>query len=187
MLVARLLFVCASLVLLAAALLRTWASAYLDASIVYASDVRKDALVAGGPYRYVRNPLYAGNLLLAIGLGSMASRVGFVFLLVSITIFSYRLIFREEAELALSQKGSYDSFRTRVPRLLPSLRPRVSAGGAQARWAAGFRAESWFFGLPVGMAAFALTLNVAFFGVAAFASICLLWMVSARSQSRNPA
>src|SRR5262250_2812371 len=41
-----------------AAMLRTWASAYLHAEVVYASEVKTEALVADGPYRRVRNPLY---------------------------------------------------------------------------------------------------------------------------------
>jgi hypothetical protein len=63
----------------------------------------------------------------------------------------------------------------------------VPAGGGAANWAAGFRAESWFFGLPVGVAAFAWTFNMGYFSVAAFASIGLLWIVSLRSQRRRPA
>src|SRR5271157_1702831 len=66
----------------AAALLRTWANAYLNTKVMIAAQVQTAHLVADGPYRYVRNPLYFGNILWAVGLGFMASRVGF-FLLVA--------------------------------------------------------------------------------------------------------
>src|SRR5579864_8645812 len=53
---ARLLFACAAFLLIVAAFIRTWASAYLHAGVVYAADVKTESLVADGPYRSVRNP-----------------------------------------------------------------------------------------------------------------------------------
>lgn len=47
---ARVLFFAAALLLALAAMLRTWASAYLKSQIVYASDVKSASLAAGGPY-----------------------------------------------------------------------------------------------------------------------------------------
>jgi protein-S-isoprenylcysteine O-methyltransferase Ste14 len=75
--VVRLLFAVAALLLLAAALIRSWASAYLEAGVVYASEVKTEALVADGPYRHTRNPLYYANILMAIGMGALMSRTGF--------------------------------------------------------------------------------------------------------------
>jgi protein-S-isoprenylcysteine O-methyltransferase Ste14 len=68
-LLARILFAVAALVLAVAALIRTWASSYLNAGVVYASQVKSASLVADGPYRYVRNPLYFANVLMAIAMG----------------------------------------------------------------------------------------------------------------------
>src|SRR5882762_3484526 len=84
----------AFLVFLAAAL-RTWAAAYLRTDIVHDTSQHSEALVADGPFRYVRNPLYLGNLLMASGIGVLASRAGFIFLVVANWLFVYRLIFRE--------------------------------------------------------------------------------------------
>ncbi|MBA3962456.1 MAG: hypothetical protein H0X40_11215 [Chthoniobacterales bacterium] len=66
-----------------------------------------DALVADGPFRYVRNPLYLANPIMAAGIGVLASRAGFIFLVAANCFFVYRLIFREEASLLASQGESY--------------------------------------------------------------------------------
>ena len=70
----RILFVLAAILVSIAALIRTWASAYLRSEVVYAANVKTAALVADGPYRRVRNPLYLGNVLMGIGMASASSR-----------------------------------------------------------------------------------------------------------------
>src|SRR5580658_210094 len=120
-LVVHLLLGIAAFLLAAAALIRTWASAYLNAGVVYASEVKSASLVADGPYRHVRNPLYFANILMAFAMGAMMSRAGMAVCVAAMIVFSYRLIFREEAELSANQGERYDAYRRRVPRLLPSL------------------------------------------------------------------
>src|SRR5690242_16935426 len=53
----------ATLVVGFAAMFRTWASAYLRSDIVHDMNLHSEGLLADGPYRYTRNPLYLGNLL----------------------------------------------------------------------------------------------------------------------------
>ena len=72
----RMTFAVASLFAVLAAAIRTWGTAYLNPEVMVAGRVQTSRLVADGPYRYVRNPLYFGNILLAIGFGMMASRIG---------------------------------------------------------------------------------------------------------------
>ena len=85
----------ALLVFLSAAL-RTWGAAYLRTEIVHDTAQHSDALVADGPFRYTRNPLYLANLPMAAGIGVLASRLGFIFMVLANWIFVYRLILREE-------------------------------------------------------------------------------------------
>jgi protein-S-isoprenylcysteine O-methyltransferase Ste14 len=172
---AQILFAAAALLLVVAALIRSWASAYLQAEVVYAAEVKTKTLVADGPYRYVRNPLYAGNVLMAVGMGAMMSRTGFLAAVVGMLVFCYRLIHREEAELQASQGEQYELYRRAVPRWLPSLWPRVASSGRQARWGAGFKAESWFWGFPAAVMVFAITLKLKLFFLILAASIGLLW------------
>ena len=176
--VARVLLGGAALVLSAAALLRTWASAYLHAAVVYAAEVKTESLVADGPYRRVRNPLYFANVLMGIGMGALMSRTGFVVCVVAMTVFCYRLILREEAELMASQGEAYERYRKAVPQLWPALTARIPSAGRAAKWADGFAAESWYWGFAVAVAAFAITLNVKAFFVIMAASIALFWVMS---------
>jgi protein-S-isoprenylcysteine O-methyltransferase Ste14 len=148
------LFVCL------AALLRSWAESYLHSSIVHDAAIHSDQLVAEGPYRHVRNPLYLGNDLLALGLGVLASRLGFVVMVVGMFIVTWRLILREEAGLLATQGESYRRYFNAVPRLWPSLRPRIPSGGAKPNWRDGFTGEIFMWGIAVGMTAFVVTQRI---------------------------
>jgi protein-S-isoprenylcysteine O-methyltransferase Ste14 len=142
-----------------AAAIRTWATAYLRSEIVHDKNVHSEALVADGPYCRVRNPLYLGNILLAVGIGFLASRTGFVVLVLGMTLFVLRLIGREEAQLEREQGGRFREFCRRVPRLIPAIAPRVPAGGLTPHWGQAFAGETFIWGPAVGMLAFAITLK----------------------------
>jgi protein-S-isoprenylcysteine O-methyltransferase Ste14 len=174
----RLLLFFAAFLVAVAALIRTWASSYLRASIVYAGDLKTETLVADGPYRHVRNPLYLANVLLAIGMGAMMSRLGFVVAVTAMLVFSYRLILREEAELHASQHEKYERYRAALPRLWPSLLPRIASAGQRPQWIAGLKAESWYWGFAAAVAAYAVTLDLRFFFVILGASVLLFWLGS---------
>src|SRR5436309_14456297 len=79
--------------------LRTWAAAYLRTDVVHDTSQHSEALVADGPFRYTRNPLYLATPLMAAGIGVLASCAGFILLILANWIFVYRLIFREERAL----------------------------------------------------------------------------------------
>jgi len=177
-LLARLLFFCAACLLIVAASIRTWASAYLQAGVVYAADVKTESLVAGGPYRFVRNPLYLANMLMAVSMASMMSRIGCAVAVVAMLVFCYRLILREESELRTSQGDVYERYRELVPRLWPLLRPRIPAEGRRPKWGAGFTAEFWYWGFALAVTAFAITLKLNVFFVILGASILLFWVSS---------
>lgn len=177
-LLARVLFALATLLLMIAAFIRTWASSYLQAAIVYARDVKTESLVADGPYRHMRNPLYFANVFLALGLGAMMSRAGFCLALIAMLVFCYRLIFREEANLEASQGKQYELYRNAVPRLWPAFAPRVPSAGRRVQWADGFKAEFWCWGLAVSVAAFTITLNSIAFFVILGISLAVFWFSS---------
>jgi protein-S-isoprenylcysteine O-methyltransferase Ste14 len=184
-LVARFLFAVAAVLMIVAALLRTWASAYLRAGVVYAAELKTESLVADGPYRHVRNPLYFANVLMVIAMGGMMSRLGFFFAVVAMLVLCYRLILREEAELQADQGEQYERYRKAVPRLWPALRPRMASAGRQARWADGFKAESWYWGFAAASVAFAITLRLLLFLAILAASLVLFWISSVVLQRKS--
>lgn len=148
-----------TLLVFGSALLRTWGAAYLRSDIVHDTRQHSEALLADGPFRYTRNPLYFANLPMAAGIGLLASTWGFVFLVLASWIFVYRLIFREEASLRETQGVSYQKYLETVPRFWPSLTPRVPSGGATPRWPQAFFGETfiWLFG--IAELSIAITLN----------------------------
>ena len=184
-LVGHLLFSLAALLLVVAALIRTWSSSYLHAGVVYGAEVKTDSLVADGPYRQVRNPLYFANVLMAIAMGSMMSRTGFFVAALAMLVFCYRLILREEDELQAHQGEQYEGYRKAVPRLWPALGPRIPSAGRPARWTEGFKAESWNWGFAVALAVFAITLELKPFFAILGASLVWFWVSSAVLQKKR--
>jgi len=153
------LFVLSATLVTAAASIRTWAGAYLRSEVVFDTKVHSDRLVADGPYRHLRNPLYLGNLLLATGIAMLASRTGGVVLILGNLLIVLRLIGREEAELVRAQGEGYRAFLAAVPRLWPSLRARLPASGMQPRWFQAFLDESHLWTLAVNGFIFVWKLN----------------------------
>jgi protein-S-isoprenylcysteine O-methyltransferase Ste14 len=171
-------FAFGALLVFLAALVRSWAEAYLHSSIVHDVDLHSDSLVADGPYRYLRNPLYLGTVLLSIGIGFLASRTGFVILAVGMTLFTYRLILREEAELLASQGESYRRFFEKVPRFVPALGPRVPAAGRPPNWFDGFTGELFMWGCAAGMVGFAITLKIVYYWIPFGAGFAIYFLQS---------
>jgi protein-S-isoprenylcysteine O-methyltransferase Ste14 len=168
----------------AAALIRSWAEAYLHSSVVHDAKLHSDRLTAEGPYRYVRNPLYLGTVLLAFGLGTMASRLGFAIVVVGIPLVVYRLILREEAGLLASQGDSYRDYLRAVPRLIPAPHARTPGGEARPDWVDGFTGEAFMWGLALGMAAFTITLKLAYWYAVAGAGFAVYAVQALRRRAR---
>jgi len=139
-------FACA----VAAALLRTWGSAWLGPEIVLSRQMHSNAVVAGGPFRYVRNPLYLGLTLNLIALAVLMPLPGAIFAVVATIFFLLRLTCAEEAKLA--ETPGYRAYAAKVPRLLPSLTPRVPASPAHPNWIRGLLGELYFWGAAISFA-----------------------------------
>lgn len=173
----RLVFGFGALLVFVAAFLRTWATAYLRTEVVHDAAQHSESLVADGPYRYVRNPLYLANLPLIAGVGIMASRLGLIVMILGMWVFVYRLILREEAGLLETQGDSYRAYLKAVPRLWPSLTPRVPSGNGEPRWAQGIGGEMFGWLIGLGVLCFAITLNFPLSGIVISSSFVVYFLV----------
>jgi protein-S-isoprenylcysteine O-methyltransferase Ste14 len=104
-------------------IVRFWAAGYIS----------KDAVITmGGPYGFVRNPLYFGSLLLAVGYG-LTSGLGIAGVVVMILLFlpfHMAAILDEEAFLKTKFGEPYLAYLAKVPRLIPSLWPKTKGEGS---------------------------------------------------------
>jgi protein-S-isoprenylcysteine O-methyltransferase Ste14 len=142
--------------------LRTWGTAYLDVDTMMDATLRSQRLVIAGPYRHVRNPLYLGNLVVAVGIGLFASRAGFIVLLVGMTVFLYRLILREEQHLLREHGDAYRQFMA-IPRLLPAWRAKAPPSAAQPRWGRAAGGEILMWSSALATAIYAATFSAGAF------------------------
>jgi protein-S-isoprenylcysteine O-methyltransferase Ste14 len=129
------------------ALLRVWATAYLGSRPVQGGSMRAAGVMADGPYRYVRNPLYLGLGLMIAGLAFVMPPSGAVFAVALISVFLFRLILGEEAFLCAQLGEPYRAYLASVPRLIPRLRSNLAHHAGRPQWLRAFLAEL----LPIGV------------------------------------
>src|SRR5580693_10488451 len=126
--------VAGALAALLGAVLRFWGAAYLGYSTVHHGDMQGGAVMAAGPFRYVRNPLYLGGWFMMLAICLLMTPSGALFTMALITIFYLRLILGEEAFLAAKLGEPYKEYLRVVPRLLPRLRSSLPASQAKPHW-----------------------------------------------------
>ena len=129
------------------AALRVWGTACLGTGTVHSLDMRAGAVVAHGPYRYVRNPLYLGLWCMVLALAFIMPVSGAVFASTLITVFLLRLILAEEAFLSAEIGETYRLYLRAVPRLIPRLRTSLERSGGRPQWGRAILAEL----MPVGV------------------------------------
>lgn len=120
---ARLILI-GSVILLAGEALRVAGLTYLDAT-ARGSRFHAGALATGGPFRFVRNPIYLGNATLVAGLcvaGGVRSMPFLAITAILLLIQYGSIIAGEEEFLAGRFPGLFARYRARVPRVIPSLR-----------------------------------------------------------------
>jgi protein-S-isoprenylcysteine O-methyltransferase Ste14 len=126
--------VLASLLAAAAVVLRVWGTAYLGPGVVTNTEMKAGAVLADGPYRYMRNPLYLGSWCMVAAMSFIAPPTGALFVMAFLTIFLFRLILGEEAFLAAQLGEPYLAYLRAVPRLLPRLRTNLQPAGRKPDW-----------------------------------------------------
>ena len=112
-------------------LVRLWGVRHIGVISRTRSD-RLGPLVDSGPFAYVRNPLYLGNIGLWTGFAINAGLPWLALPLAAILGFEYHAVVRWEEGLLESRLGdAYREYAARVPRWLPALtRPKRTASAA---------------------------------------------------------
>jgi protein-S-isoprenylcysteine O-methyltransferase Ste14 len=110
--------------------IRVWAAGHLHKTV---------ELITSGPYRYTRNPLYLGRLLVFVGLCGMATLPYLLNWLVMalglVVFFAYYLRRKERVEparLRALHGEAFERYYRSVPALFPSLDPYPE--GASIGW-----------------------------------------------------
>ena len=109
---------------LAGLALRAWAAGHL---------AKNQQLSTGGPYAYIRNPLYAGTLLVALGLALAARSIGLAFLFAAVFLFVYLPVVMLEEQHLAELFPEYGAYTAAVPSLIPYRLPRPGSSRFSSR------------------------------------------------------
>jgi protein-S-isoprenylcysteine O-methyltransferase Ste14 len=139
--------------------LRVWGAAYLGYNTVHHAQMQGSAMMADGPYRYLRNPLYVGGWCMMAAMAFLMPPSGALFAMALLTVFYLRLILGEEAFLAGKLGDPYLNYLHAVPRLFPRLRTPLPPAGHKPHWLTALLTELNPIGIFIAMAVLSWTYN----------------------------
>jgi hypothetical protein len=118
-----------------------------------------DRLLAAGPYRYLRNPLYLGSWLLALAASILMPPSGAAFFVPAFSVFALFLISAEERFLSAQLGDVYRQYCRRVPRLWPRTGGAEAISHARPHWLQALLAETYPIAFTFCFAVFAWRYN----------------------------
>ncbi|HTP80899.1 MAG TPA: methyltransferase [Bacteroidota bacterium] len=126
--------------------IRFWGVAYAGSLTRVTGGVGAPEVIVAGPFSFVRNPLYVGNVLMYVGFGvaSYALWPWLPALALLFFLFQYRAIVSLEEEFLEKEFGAaYLEYRKNVPRFIPRPVPYRSPAqeGQTPRWNEALRSE----------------------------------------------
>jgi len=112
--------------------LRLWGVAIAGSETRTTGPVGGTFLITRGPFSYVRNPLYLGNILMYFGIGIMSNVPVLAVIAFLFFLFQYSLIVSLEEEYLEKTFGNeFARYRESVPRFIPSFRRYAGASHVQ--------------------------------------------------------
>jgi protein-S-isoprenylcysteine O-methyltransferase Ste14 len=113
------------LIVLSGESIRLWGVSIIGSETRTTAAAGGTSLITTGPFAYVRNPLYLGNMLVYLGVGVMSNAL-FPWLVVGGAIFFslqyFLIVTLEEEYLAKAFGLAFEDYARRVRRFLPRLR-----------------------------------------------------------------
>ncbi len=125
-------------------LLRLWGVAIAGSETRTTGPVGGTFLITTGPFAYVRNPLYLGNLVMYFGIGMMSAVPLLALAAIVFFFIQYSLIVSLEEEYLVKTFGEeFVRYCTEVRRFVPGLRRYRSESSRQPEldWKRGFVSE----------------------------------------------
>ncbi len=107
-------------------IIRFWGVSYAGSETRTTGKPGASNLITQGPFAFVRNPLYIGNILLYFGVSIMSNSLVPYLQIVSILYFVFQyyfIILEEEAELKIIFGEKYKHYFENVNRFLPKFSP----------------------------------------------------------------
>ena len=126
-------------------LIRLWGVSWAGSETRTTGGVGGTFLVISGPFAFVRNPLYVGNILMYTGLGVMSYALFPYLQIIAILFFvlQYHLIVKEEESFLEKKFGdAYQKYLINVPRFIPRLTPYKIDGVEQPAFKLGMGLRS---------------------------------------------
>jgi protein-S-isoprenylcysteine O-methyltransferase Ste14 len=127
--------------------IRIWANSWAGSETRTTGGVGGTFLIVSGPYAYVRNPLYIGNVIIYFGLGIMSNAVFPYLQIIALAYFLfqyYEIVKEEESFLKTKFGDNYKDYCQKVNRFLPKLKKYVNQEIEQPEfsWKKGLSSES---------------------------------------------
>ena len=138
---------------------RLWGTAYLGSETVNSTQMHSGTLIADGPYRYARNPLYWGTWCTLLAVAYLMSPTGALCTMLLLSIFQLRLILAEEAFLTAKLGEPYKNYLAAVPRLWPQIFHPLKPSGRKPAWTRAIIAELFPIGVFLTFAALSWQYN----------------------------
>ena len=126
--------------------LRLWGVSWAGSETRTTGGVGGTFLVISGPFGYVRNPLYVGNILIYSGFGVMSNALFPYLPIAAICFFAWQyhtIVLEEEGYLKTAFSGAYEEYYKNVPRFFPRLTQFKNSSIEQPEFdaSAGWRSE----------------------------------------------